>query len=301
VVVSVRDLTVQYKQLLAVHNVSFDVAQGEIFGIIGPNGAGKTSTIECIEGLRKSAGGEIQVMGIDPAQRSQLYQLIGVQLQEAFYPDAIKVDELCRLFSSFYSAPLDYRQLLERFDLKDKEKAYVSRLSGGQRQKLSIIVALLGNPKVLFLDELTTGLDPQSRVNMWDLIKSLRDEGKTIVMTTHYMDEAEYLCDRVCLMVKGEIAAIGTVKDLVEQAGQSQKITFTTSAEIEELKKLPEVGKVSVAGNRVEIHGLGQNLLRDVVVWLTDHKVDFDGLSYDKPGLEAVFFKYTGFRMGEEQ
>jgi len=180
------------------------------------------------EGLRKISGGEVAVMGINPVNRRKLYEHIGVQLQEAYFPDSIKVKELCQLYSSFYKRPADYNTLLERFDLIDKKNAYVKKLSGGQRQKISVVVALIANPQIIFLDELTTGLNPQARLDMWELIKSLRDEGKTILMTTHFMEEAEYLCDRVCLMVKSRIAAIGTVRELVEQAELSPKISFTS-------------------------------------------------------------------------
>jgi ABC-2 type transport system ATP-binding protein len=301
VLITVEELTVRYKNVLAVDRISFSVAEGEIFGIIGPNGAGKTSTIECIEGLRRPAGGEIRVLGIDPVQRRQLYQHIGVQLQETYYPPAIKVEELCRLFSSFYSTPLPYRELLRRFGLEGKGKARIYDLSGGQRRKVSIILALLGNPQILFLDELTTGLDPQSRKDMWELIKTLRQEGKTIFMTTHYMEEAEYLCDRICMLVQGKIAALGTVNELVDQAGPGQVITFNTVSDVGGLRQVPGVKRVVVEGNRVQVFGHGPDLLKDVVVWLTGNQVDFDDLSETKSNLEDVFLKYTGTGLEEAQ
>lgn len=296
-VITVKDLTVRYKDLVAVDGISLSVAQGEIFGIIGPNGAGKTSTIECLEGLRKPASGEVRVLGIDPANRRKLYRQIGVQLQETSYPPSIKVDELCRLFSSFYLTPLDYRELLESFDLGDKGKARISDLSGGQRSKVSIVLALLGNPQVLFLDELTTGLDPKSRKDMWEMVKSLRQEGKTIFMTTHYMEEAEYLCDRVCMLVEGKVAAVGSVQELLSQVEQNQVITFTTGTDVSALQQIPGVSGLEVLGNRIQVCGHGKNLLKDVVVWLTNNEVDFDELSHTKSNLEDVFFKYTGVRM----
>jgi len=299
-VISVNGLTVKYKDLIAVNNISFEVKKGEIFGIIGPNGAGKTSTIECLEGLKKQAGGKVDVLGINPANRRKLYEHIGVQLQEASFPDDIKVDELCRMFSSFYDAPVDYHALLERFELTDKKKAYVKKLSGGQKQKVSIVVALIANPQIVFLDELTTGLDPQARISMWELIKYLRDEGKTIFMTTHFMDEAEYLCDRVCMMVKGEIAAIGTVKELVTQAKLNQKISFSSNnADKETLQSINGVVQVTQNGNAFELYGNGANFQRDIVRYLTEHDIEFDDLSSTKPGLEDVFLKLTGYRLGE--
>jgi len=298
-VIKVTNLTVKYKDLVAVDSISFEVKKGEIFGIIGPNGAGKTSAIECLEGLKKSSGGEASVMGINPANRRELYEYIGVQLQEASFPDSIKVKELCKLFSSFYKNPADYNALLERFNLADKKNAYVKKLSGGQRQKISVVVALIANPQIIFLDELTTGLDPQARIDMWELIKSLRDEGKTILMTTHFMEEAEYLCDRVCLMVKSKIAAIGTVKELVEQAQLSQKISFTSKTTNKEfLEGIPGITKITEANGVYNLYGNGKNLLRDVVVYITEKNIDFEDLSCSKPGLEDVFLKLTGYSLG---
>jgi ABC-2 type transport system ATP-binding protein len=299
-IVETEGLTVKYKDLVAVDDISFAVMPGEIFGIIGPNGAGKTSTLECLEGLKKPFKGKINVLGIDPGSRKELYNHIGVQLQEASFPDLIKVEEVCRLFSSFYKNPADYNALLERFELADKKKVYVKKLSGGERQKVSIIAALIADPKIVFLDELTTGLDPQSRIGMWELIKSLQGGGKTILMTTHYMEEAEYLCDRVCIMVKGKIVAMGTVKELVEQAGLSQKITFfSRDVKKQNLMKIVNVADVNIHNGAVELYGTGRNLLRDLIVYLTDHDIDFEDLSSKNPGLEDVFLKLAGFRMEE--
>jgi len=297
--IEVTDLTVKYKELTAVDSISFDVKKGEIFGIIGPNGAGKTSAIECLEGLKKSSGGQVSIMGINPANRRELYGHIGVQLQEASFPDSIKVKELCKLFSSFYKNPADYNVLLERFNLTGKKNSYVKKLSGGQRQKISVVVALIANPQIVFLDELTTGLDPQARIDMWELIKSLRDEGKTILMTTHFMEEAEYLCDRVCLMVKSKIAAIGTVKELVEQAQLSQKISFTSkNTNKESLEGISGITKITENDGLYNLYGNGKNLLRDVVVYITEKNIDFEDLSCSKPGLEDVFLKLTGYSLG---
>jgi ABC-2 type transport system ATP-binding protein len=300
-VIDVNGVTVKYGSLTAVDNVSFEVKDGEIFGIIGPNGAGKTSLIECLEGLRTSYSGRASVLGIDPSDRKKLYRHIGVQLQEASFPDNIKVGELCRLFSSFYENPADYNGLLERFSLADKLRSHVKKLSGGQRQKVSIVTALIANPRVVFLDELTTGLDPQSRIGMWELVKSLREEGKTIVMTTHFMDEAEYLCDRVCMMMDGSISAIGTVDELVAQAQLDQKITFLCRFDgiTDGLLGLASVSEVSLRDDTVTVYGGGGNFLRDVVTHLAEFDIDYDNLSFKKPGLEDVFLKLTGFEMEE--
>ena len=293
-IIETKGLTVKYKDLVAVDNISFEVMPNEIFGIIGPNGAGKTSTLECLEGLNRSYSGQISVSGIDPGNRKELYRHIGVQLQEASFPDLMKVEELCRLFSSFYQNPTDYRELLERFGLADKKKSYIKKLSGGQRQKVSILAALIANPQIVFLDELTTGLDPQARIDLWELIKSLRGEGKTILMTTHYMEEAEYLCDRVCMMVRGKIAAMGTVKELIGQAGIGQKITFSSpDVKTQDLMGIDQVTDVKVHDGIIEVSGTGSNLLRDVTVYLTEHGLSFENLSSKNPGLEDVFLKLT--------
>ncbi len=301
-VVEVKGLTVKYGDLVAVDNISFGIAAGEIFGIIGPNGAGKTSALECLEGLRRPHSGEISVLGISPGNRRALYNHIGVQLQEASFPDLIKVEELCRLFASFYQNPADYHILLERFGLADKKKSYVKKLSGGQKQKVSIIAALIANPQIVFLDELTTGLDPKARIDMWQLIKSLRDEGRTILMTTHYMEEAEHLCDRICMMVKGKIIAMGTIAELIRQADLSQKITFSSrGADKADLMQIEHVTDVHISGDTVELYGVGKNLLRDVTVYLSEHNIAFEDLSSKNPGLEDAFLKLAGFKLEESE
>ena len=298
--IEVSNLTVKYKDFTAVDSISFNVKKGEIFGIIGQNGAGKTSTIECLEGLKKLSGGEVTVMGINPVNRRKLYEYIGVQLQEASFPDSIKVKEVCQLFSSFYKRPADYNALLERFNLTEKKNVYVKKLSEGQKQKISVVVAMIANPQIIFLDELTSGLDPQARLDMWELIKSLRDEGKTILMTTHFMEEAEYLCDRVCLMVQSRIAAMGTVKELVEQSKLSQKISFASNNTSKEaLKGISGITHITENNGVFNLFGNGKNLERDVVVYMTQHNIDFEELSCTKPGLEDVFLKITGYRLEE--
>ena len=193
-----RGVSVQYGDVYGVRDVDVDLDFGEILGIIGPNGAGKTSLIECIEGLRKRSAGEISVLGLDPVRsRAKVAARIGVQLQDTSYPSRARVGELCVLFSSFYDSPRPFDELLSEFGLSDQRKTYVDRLSGGQRQKLSIVLALIGKPEVLFLDELTTGLDPVARRSTWDLLRALNEAGTAIVLSSHYMDEIEVLCDRV--------------------------------------------------------------------------------------------------------
>lgn len=215
--VDARGVTVRYGAKTAVDGVDFSVGAGEIVAVIGPNGAGKTSLIECIEGLRAQSAGEISVAGLRPAHdRAQMAQLVGVQLQDSAYPARIRVDELCRLFASFYPDPLDPHELLEEFGLADKRKSQVTKLSGGQRQRLSLALALIGKPQIVFLDELTNGLDPQSRRRVWDSLRRRNDDGLTIVLTSHYMDEVEYLCDRVAVMLSGKLVAVDTVAGLIE-------------------------------------------------------------------------------------
>lgn len=295
--IQVDNLTVKYKNIVAVDGISFNVHEGEIFGIIGPNGAGKTSTIECLEGLRKPAAGSISVFGINPVKdREILYKNIGVQLQEASFPDSIKVYELCELFSSLYGNPYPYKALLEKFELDGKSKSYLKSLSGGQKQRVSIVIALIADPKIIFLDELTSGLDPKSRKNMWEVIKQLKADGKTVVMTTHFMEEAEYLCDRVCMMTQGKIAAIGSAPQLIEQFNLNQKISFKAyGIDLSLIEKIDGVKKVSLNNGKVEILGQGKNLLKDIVVALSANNAEYDELLFTKPGLEDVYFNITGY------
>src|SRR3984957_18834345 len=211
VAIEVQGLRKSYADTIAVHDVSFSVEQGEIFGIVGPNGAGKTTTVECIEGLRSPDGGHITVLGLDPERdRTELRERVGVQLQSADLPDRLRVGEALRLYSSFYSRPADWRELLELLGLTEKEKTPFSRLSGGQRQRLSIALALVGQPEVVVLDELTTGLDPQARRDTWALVEGVRARGATVLLVTHFMEEAERLCDRVAVVDAGRIVALDT-------------------------------------------------------------------------------------------
>ena len=209
-VIEVRDLVKRYGSTTAVDGASFDVMQGEIFGVVGPNGAGKTSLIECLEGLRKPDGGAVRVLGLDPyADSGQIRQRIGVQLQQAALPDRIKVWEALDLFASYYDTPVDWRWLMAEWGLAGKRDAAFASLSGGQQQRLFITLALINDASLVFLDELTTGLDPHARRATWDLIVELRGRGVTVVLVTHFMEEAERLCDRVAVVDQGQIIAIG--------------------------------------------------------------------------------------------
>lgn len=216
-VVQVTDLVKRYNSLTAVDKVSFEVYQGEIFGILGPNGAGKTTTVEIMEGMRPADSGEALINGIDVSKDPQAVKaIIGVQLQTAAFFDRLNLLELVSLFGDIYRHRVDPRQILDQVELGDKAKSRYPQLSGGQKQRLSIAMALVNDPIVLFLDEPTTGLDPQARRHMWELIKRLRDDGKTILLTTHYMEEAEELCDRVAIMDEGRIVAMKSPDDLID-------------------------------------------------------------------------------------
>ncbi len=300
--ITVNSLTVKYKDLCAVDNVSFNVYEQEIFGIVGPNGAGKTSTVECIEGLRRAYSGTVKVMGLDPwKERQKLYGLMGVQLQDTAYQDRVRVWELCDLFSSLYRDPAPYDELLEIMNLNDKKGAYVANLSGGQRQKLSIVLALIPNPRVVFLDELTTGLDPHARRQMWDLLLQLRERGLTIVLVSHYMDEVEAVCDRVAIMNRGRIISMGTINEVVNSFNLKTEISFSASlhdtGDIEGL-----TGVVSVARKRdvIKVSGHGDECVAAVLKYLNDNRIAYSNLAVKPPDLEAVFLSLTGYTLAED-
>lgn len=219
-VISVQNLTVKYNDFTAVNDVSFQIFSNEIFGIIGPNGAGKTSMVEAVEGLRKYSQGNVEVLGFNPAkERTGMYEKVGVQLQQTTYPDRAKVEDICRLFSSFYENSVPYKELLDELGLTRVRKTYVNKLSGGERQKLSILLAVLNSPQIVFFDELTTGLDPFARQEVWNMIKKCKKKGMTVVLVTHFMDEIEKLCDRVAVMKNGKIINIDTPEKIVELYG----------------------------------------------------------------------------------
>lgn len=301
-VVEVKDLVKSYHQIRAVAGVSFTIPEGEIFGMVGPNGAGKTTIIECLEGLRYPDSGMIRVCGLDPkVDRTKLLEIIGVQLQETAYPDRIKVAEICKLMAALYRTSVSYGVLLERFGLADKTKAYVSQLSGGQRQRLSIILALVSNPKIVFFDELTTGLDPQSRRAIWDLIRELQKEGRTIFLTTHYMEEAEALCDRVAVVDGGRIIALDSVSNLIDKSGLNESITFSAlGVDLSRLRRISGVTQVIQEQNEVTIQGADPDLLYRTITFLHQENIRFSNLKTQRPGLEEVFLQLTGRNIRSE-
>src|SRR5215813_13157654 len=225
--IEVRNLHKRYGDHVAVQDVSFTVERGEIFGIIGPNGAGKTTTVECMEGLRKPDDGTVSVLGLDPRRDSvELRQRVGAQLQESALPEKMGVWEALDLYSSFYRTLANWQKLMDELGLAEKRNTRYGKLSGGQKQRLSIALALVGSPEVAILDELTTGLDPHARRKIWDLIEQVRTSGVTIVLVTHFMEEAERLCDRVAVVDGGRVVALDTPAGLVTRAVTEQRIRF---------------------------------------------------------------------------
>ncbi|GGK86120.1 multidrug ABC transporter ATP-binding protein [Planomonospora parontospora subsp. parontospora] len=291
-VIEVTDLRKRYADLTVLDGVSFSVEEGEIFGILGPNGTGKTTTVECVEGLRRPDGGSIRVLGLDPVEDARrVREQIGVQLQQTQLPENIKVWEALDLYASFYAAPRDWRELLEEWGLADKRNARFGKLSGGQKQRLFIALALVGNPRVAFLDELTTGLDPQARRATWELIKQVRAGGVTVVLVSHFMDEVEELCDRVAVFNRGRVVAIDTPAGL---AGGEHRMRFTVmTGEMTGVEGLPGVTGVSREGNRMVVTGTG-DFATAVTAHLARHQVLVSDLRIDKRTLEDAFTALTG-------
>jgi ABC-2 type transport system ATP-binding protein len=300
--IEVDALTVKYGKLRAVDRVSFSVFEQEIFGIVGPNGAGKTSTVECIGGLRRAYSGRVSVSGLDPwKNRQELYGVIGVQLQDTAYQDQVRVGEICALFSSLYRSPAPYGELLEIMQLSGKRRAFVSSLSGGERQKLAIVLALIPNPRIAFLDELTTGLDPHARHQMWDLLLKLRERGLTIVLVSHYMDEVEAVCDRVAIMNRGQMLTAGSITEVIDGFDLQTEISFRSSLEqTGGLEKLPGVTSAKRRRNRITVQGRGDETVLAVLQYLKEQGAGCSGLAVKPPGLEAVFLNLVGYSPFEE-
>jgi ABC-2 type transport system ATP-binding protein len=294
-VVTVDHLRKVYGATVAVDDVSFSVAEGEIFGIIGPNGAGKTTTVECISGLRSPDSGSATVYSLSPKNdREEVRKCVGVQLQESALPPRIKVWEALDLFASFYSNPLDSRELLESLGIANKRKASFKQLSGGQKQRLSIALALIGNPKIAILDELTTGLDPEARRETWGLIERIRDRGVTVILVTHYMDEAERLCDRVALINHGRLIALDTPAAMAAREGGEVHMQFLPSGPVDDkvLAALPNVTSVELRGTRVIVAGSG-DLTTRVLYALLNMGVQASDVQVKSGNLEDAFVRLT--------
>jgi ABC-2 type transport system ATP-binding protein len=302
-VIQVSGVRKAYGSTVAVDEVSFDVNDGEIFGLIGPNGAGKTTTMECIEGLRTPDRGTISVLGLDPFR--QVYKLqnrIGVQLQQAQLQKRIKVWEAVDLWASLYQKKAtDAERLLEQLGLTDKRNAWFMNLSGGQKQRLFIALALINDPEVVFLDELTTGLDPQSRRAIWDLVRGIRERGKTVFLTTHLMEEAERLCDRVAIIEHGRIIDIDTPQRLVDRHCPDRTVVLATNAPIAEdrFRAIPGVESVTCTDLRFTIRGRGDDLVTEVIHCLSENGIRVTDFRTILPNLEDVFLKLTGHSIRE--
>src|ERR1700681_341626 len=302
-VIEVSGIRKTYGKTVAVDEVSFEVHDGEIFGLIGPNGAGKTTTMECVEGLRKPDRGAISVLGLDPFR--QVYKLqdrVGVQLQQAQLQKRIKVWEAVDLWASLYQKkPADAERLLDQLGLTDKRNAWFMNLSGGQKQRLFIALALINDPEVVFLDELTTGLDPQSRRAIWDLVRGIRERGKTVFLTTHLMEEAERLCDRVAIIEHGRIIDIDTPERLVDRHCPERSVVLATvdrNAE-ERFRSIPGVEAENSGDGRFVIRGRGEELVTEVVRCLSENRMRVTDFRTILPNLEDVFLKLTGHSIRE--
>jgi ABC-2 type transport system ATP-binding protein len=293
--VQVTHLRKSYGSLLAVDDVSFSVADGEIFGILGPNGAGKTTTAECVIGLREPDAGTIRLLGLDPrADQKQVHEVVGVQLQESAFQAKLRVGEILDMYRSFYRSPADTGELAEALGLAGKRHDYYRSLSGGQRQRLSVALALIGRPRIAVLDEMSAGLDPQGRRDAWQLIEQVRDRGTTILLVTHFMEEAERLCDRIALIDGGRIIALDTPAGIVARARGGKTVRFVPSGPFDErlLTGLAEVTKVEHDGRHVVVTGTGE-LVNAVVLALHAAGVDARDVRLDEASLEDAFVRLT--------
>ena len=302
--IKVENLVVKYGDLRAVSDVSLNISDGEAFGIIGKNGAGKTTLVETIEGLRNKTSGNISINGIDPSdnkRRKELYNMISVQLQSTNYPDKAKVEDLCKLFSSICDNPIDYKELLEQFDLIEKINKPVSSLSGGQKQKLSILFALISNPKIIFLDELTTGLDADARRVIWKSLKNLKKNGVTIILVSHYIDDIEMVCDRIGIMKKGKLINVGTKEELIKTSGLSRRITFTCNDDVSSLlSELDGVNTIDSLGDQYTIIVSKENAAKKCSEILDQQKIKYSDYVVSRPTLEDVFLHLINDSNGGE-
>jgi ABC-2 type transport system ATP-binding protein len=294
-IIEVEGLRKAYGGDLAVEALDMSVTRGEIFGLLGPNGAGKTTTVECLQGLRRRSGGRVRVLGLDPDRDGdELRRRIGAQLQSAALPDRLRVGEAFSLFARNGAQKQEVDEQGRRWDLRNLWRRPFGRLSGGQQQRLFIALALLNRPEVVFFDELTTGLDPQARRATWDLVRRVRDDGATVVLVTHFMEEAETLCDRVAIVDQGRLVATGRPDELVDQTNSERRVTFTwPEADVGWLATLPEVRRVSAAGERVEVIGTGCVAVQTAAALAHRGLEPSDFRTYH-PNLEDVFLALTG-------
>ncbi|MGW2230501.1 ABC transporter ATP-binding protein [Streptomyces formicae] len=294
--IEVHDLQKAYGGRTVVDGVSFAVEEGEVFGILGPNGAGKTTTVECVEGLRTPDSGQVRVAGLDPvADHERLTRILGAQLQESELQPKLTVREALELYAAFYPNPADWRPLAERLRLTDKLDSRFGKLSGGQKQRLFIALALIGNPKVVVLDELTTGLDPRARRDTWELIEDVRDSGVTVLLVTHFMEEAQRLCDRIAVIDKGRVAALDSPAGLISRAASSTVMSFTPSAPLDrrQLAALPAVTLVEERDGRYTLNGTDETVDAAITL-LARHRITAHQLRVSDATLDDAFLDLTG-------
>ena len=301
--ISVEALRKQYGDFEAVKGIDFEVRTGEVFGLLGPNGAGKTTTVEILEGIRQRTSGHVQVLGFDPdKQKHQLKDRIGVCLQATNLPDKIRVSEALDVFGALYSRMLNPNDLLKRLQLWEKRDAFYSTLSGGQKQRLAIALGLINDPSLLFLDEPTTGLDPQVRLEIHGLIEQMRSENRTILMTTHYIEEAERLCDRVAIVDSGKVIAIGTPKELKDRsAGKSTiEVTCEQALDAVPMPSWPDAISTKLSHDKTHMtvtSGRAARTLVEIVKWVDANGFELIDVQLSRPSLEDVFIEFTGKRL----
>src|SRR5579864_1478929 len=303
--ISVQGLRKSYGPVEAVRGIDFQIDSGEVFGLLGPNGAGKTTTVEILEGLRPRSGGQVSVLGFDPEkQKQQLKDRIGVCLQATNMPDKIRVREALHVFSSFYSRNVDASEVLRRLQLEDKRDAFYSTLSGGQKQRLALALALVNDPALLFLDEPTTGLDPQIRLEIHGLIEEMKAEKRTVVLTTHYIEEAERLCDRVAIMDEGKIVAMGSPRELQQKSREQSRIQIVTAQPLQ-LSQLPEwpdavQSRLDGGGCSLTVDSTRPaRTLFEMMRWLDQQGIQLEDVHLKRPTLEDVFVELTGKKLRE--
>ncbi|MFI9562395.1 ABC transporter ATP-binding protein [Streptomyces rishiriensis] len=294
-VIEVTDLRKTYEGRAVVDGVSFTVEEGEIFGILGPNGAGKTTTVECVEGLRAPDAGRVRVAGLDPvADHAKVARVLGAQLQQSELQPKLTVREALELYASFHPRPLDWTPLAERLGLTSKLTTRFARLSGGQKQRLFIALALIGDPRIVVLDELTTGLDPRARRDTWELIEDVRAGGVTVLLVTHFMEEAQRLCDRIAVIDRGRVAALDTPADLIRRSAGATVVSFTPSVPLDDrdLGALPELASVEHKEGRVTLAGTDATV-NAVITLLARHRVTAHQLRVVDATLDDAFLDLT--------
>ncbi|MFE7211895.1 ABC transporter ATP-binding protein [Streptomyces sp. NPDC057611] len=294
-VIEVSELRKSYSGRTVVDGVSFAVEEGEIFGVLGPNGAGKTTTVECVEGLRVPDAGRVRVTGLDPvADHEQVARVLGAQLQQSELQAKLTVREALQLYASFYPNPADWRPLAERLGLEQKLTTRFAKLSGGQKQRLFIALALIGNPRIVVLDELTTGLDPRARRDTWQLIEDVRARGVTILLVTHFMEEAQRLCDRIAVIDRGRIAALDTPHGLIRRSAGATVISFTPSAPLDDrdLNALPELASIARKDGRITLSGTDETV-NAVITLLARHHITAHQLRVNDATLDDAFLDLT--------